>query len=83
MRRVLVKSFIESQFAYSPLVWMWCDKIKLEKNNSVTIHLRNLRILATEMYKTNENLAALIIHEIFEQRNIQYNLHTQTDFQLG
>ena len=83
MRRVLVKSFIESQFVYSPLVWMWCDKIKLEKNNSVTIQVRNLRILATEMYKTKENLAAPTIHEIFEQRNIQYNLRTQTDFQLG
>ena len=83
MRRVLVKSFIESQFVYSPLVWMWCDKIKLEKDNSVTIQVRNLRILATEMYKTKENLAAPTIHEIFEQRNIQYNLRTQTDFQLG
>ena len=83
MRRVLVKSFIESQFVYSPLVWMWCDKIKLEKDNSLTIQVRNLRILATEMYKTKENLAAPTIHEIFEQRNIQYNLRTQTDFQLG
>ena len=25
---------------------------KIEKNNSVTIYLRNLPILATEMYKT-------------------------------
>ena len=55
----------------------------LEKDNSVTIHVRNLRILATELYKTKENLAAPIMHEIFEQRNIQYNLHLQTDFQLG
>ena len=55
----------------------------LEKDNSVTIHVRDLRILATEMYKTKENLAAPIIHEIFEQRNIEYNLCTQTDFQLG
>ena len=55
----------------------------LEKDNSVTIHVRNLRILATELYKTKENLAAPIMHEIFEQRNIQYNLLSQTDFQLG
>ena len=55
----------------------------LEKVNSVTIHVRNLRILATELYKTKENLAAPIMHEIFEQRNIQYNLRSQTDFQLG
>ena len=39
----------------------------LEKDNSVTIHVRNLRILATELYKTKENQAAQIMHEIFEQ----------------
>ena len=108
-RRVLMKSFIESQFAYCPFVWMCGDKTSdnrinhlhkralrtvcndnvstfeklLEKNNSVTIHVRNLRILATKPYKTNENLAALIMYEIFEQRNIQYNLRSQTDYQLG
>ena len=108
-RRVLMKSFIESQSAYCPLVWMCCDKTSddrinhlreralrivyndnvsifeksLEKDNSVTIHVRNLRILATELYKTKENLAAPIMHEIFEQGNIQYNLRSQTDFQLG
>ena len=54
----------------------------LEKYNSVTIHIRNLRILATELYKTKENLAAPIMHEIFEQRNIQNNFCSQTDFQL-
>ena len=54
----------------------------LEKDNSVTIHVRNLRILATELYKTKENLTAPIMHEIFEQRNIQYDLRSQTDFHL-
>ena len=101
-RRVLMRTFIESQFAYCPLVWMCCDKTSdnrinhlheralrtvyndnvstfeklLEKDNSVTIHVRNLRILATELYKTKENLAAPIMNEIFEQRNIQYNLRS-------
>ena len=41
---------------------------------SVTIHVRNPRILATELYKTKENLAAPILHEAFQQMNIQYNL---------
>ena len=108
-RIVLMKYFIESQFAYCPLVWMCCDRTSdkrmnllqerghrmvyndmvstfetlLEKNNSGTIHVRNPRILATELYKTKENLDAPITHEIFEQRNIQYNLSSQTDFQLG
>ena len=55
----------------------------LEKDNSVAIHLRNLRMLATELYKSKEHLAAPVMHEIFEQRSIQYNLRSQTDFQLG
>ena len=92
-----MRSFIESQFEYCPLVWMCCDKTSdnrinhlheralrtvyndnlstfeklLEKDNFVTIHVRNLRIFATELYKTKENLAASIMHEMFEQRNIQ------------
>ena len=97
-RSVLMKSVIESQFAYCPLVWTCCDKTfdnrinhlheralrtvyndnvstfekLLGKDNYLTIHVRDLRILATELYKTKENLAAPIMHEIFEQRNIQY-----------
>ena len=55
----------------------------LEKYNFVTIHVRNLRILATELYKTKENQAAPKMHESFEQGHIQYNLCSQTDFQLG
>ena len=55
----------------------------LEKGNSVIIHVRNPRILAAGLYKTKEHLAAPIMHAIFEQRNIQYNLPSQTDFQLG
>ena len=55
----------------------------LEKDNFVTIHVRNLRILATKLYKTKENLAAPIMDEIFKQRNIKYNLRSQIDFQLG
>ena len=107
-RRVLLKSFIKSQFAYCPLVSMCCDKTShnrinylhdralrtvyndnvstfgklLEKDNSVTIHVRNRRILETELYKTKENLAASIVHENCEQRNTQLNLHSQTNFQL-
>ena len=65
-----MKSFIGSQFAYYPLIWMCCDKTSdnrinylherarrtvynenvstfeklLEKDNSITIHVKNLRI---------------------------------------
>ena len=82
------ETFIEPQFAYCPLVWMYCDKTPdtcinhlheralktvyndnvstleklLEKYNSVTIHVRNLGILATDLYKAKQNLAAPIVH---------------------
>ena len=54
-----------------------------EKDNSATIHVRNQTILATELYKTKKYLAAPIMHEIFEQRSIQYNPRSQRDFHLG
>ena len=55
----------------------------LEKDNSVTIHEGNLRILVTELNKTKENLAAPIMHEFFEERNIQHHLRSQIDFYSG
>ena len=42
-----------------------CQHLKnfQKKDDSVTIHVRNLRMLATELYKTKENLAAPIMEE--------------------
>ena len=74
---IVLKAFMESQFGYCPLVWMfhsrslnnkineihegtlritYNDKSSsfqklLEKDNSVTIHHRNIKILAAETYK--------------------------------
>ena len=76
-RKIIMKTFIESQFNYCPLVWMFHNRTLNNKINrlheralrivyqneelsfqelldldcSVTIHQRNLRKLATEMYK--------------------------------
>ena len=44
----------------------------LEKDSSVSIHNRNLQILATEMYKIKNNLSPPIIADLFEQRNEQH-----------
>ena len=44
----------------------------LEKDGSVSVHNRNLQILATEMYKIKNVHSALIITELFEQRNEQH-----------
>ena len=76
-RKVLLKTFFESQFSYCPLLWMFCsrklnNKINrlheralrvaysdyvssfeelLIKDGTCTIHQRNLKVLALEMYK--------------------------------
>ena len=53
----------------------------LEKDSSVSIHNRNLQILATEMYKIKNNLSPPIIADLFEQRNEQhYNLRNWAQF---
>ena len=36
----------------------------LEKDNSVTLYVRNLKILATELYKRKENLSSPMMIEI-------------------
>ena len=74
-RRSLMKAFIESQFPYCPLVWMFCSRSSnnhinhlqkralkivynddssifedlLVKDNPVSIHHRNIRLLAIEL----------------------------------
>ena len=95
-----MKAFIESQFGYCPLVWMfhsrslnnkinriheralritYNDKSSsfqnlLEKDNSVTIHHRNIKILATETYKFLQGLSPPLMNEIFVERNNNYSL---------
>ena len=45
----------------------------LEKNNSVTIHQRNLQVPATEIFKLKNRLAPEIMKEVFEIQNLAYN----------
>ena len=50
----------------------------LEKDGSVSIHERNIKILATGMFKVSRNLAPPQMHEIFKlkdqpQYNLRYN----------
>ena len=41
----------------------------LEKDDSFSIHERNIKILATEMFKVSKNLAPLQMHEIFKLKD--------------
>ena len=109
-RRMLMKAFFDSQFAYSPLVWMshsreLNNRINslqyralrlvykddessfeelLKKDESVSIHHRNIHCLAIEMFKVKNGLAPTFMNDIFPERNLTDNvaagLRSQTDF---
>ena len=52
----------------------------LEKDNSVTIHQRNLQMLLLEMYKVKYGLAPEIISYIFQSRNNLKNLRNNSGY---
>ena len=90
-RRSIMKAFINSQFGYCPLVWMFQSRklnnrinnlheralrlvfndysssfqTLLMKDNSVTIHTRNIHTLATELYKVAKGLSPKIMKHVF------------------
>ena len=106
-RRVIMKSFIVSQFGYCPLIWMFHsrslnNKINflheralrityddknltfeelLKKDKSVSIHHRNLQILAIEMFKVYNHDAPSILNDIFIRRTPVYNLRDDRYFE--
>ena len=89
--RLLMKTFIETQFNYCPLVWMFHSRKLnkrinrlheralrvaykndnltfqqlLEKDNSFTIHERNLQKLATLMYQVKHKMCPQPVQDIF------------------
>ena len=106
--RIIMKTFIQSQFNYYPLVWMFHNRTLnhkinylheralsivyksenltfqelLEKDDSVTIHYKNLQRLATEMYKIKNHLSPLAVRELFpekvHQHELRYKRHWET-----
>ena len=58
-------------------------KTLLKKDGSVSVYSRNLQILATEMYKTKNDLSPLIVTELSEQKNKQhYALRKNSHFTI-
>ena len=102
-RKMLMKSFVISQFNYCPIIWMYCQRKSnnlinriheralriayndyvsnfnqlLENDDSVTIHHRNIQALATEIYKTLNNLNPVFMKEVFSLKTHSYPLRTQ------
>ena len=105
--RIVMKSFIQSQFNYCPLVWMFHNRTLnnkvnklheralrivyknenltfqelLEKDNSVTVHHKNLQRLATEMYKIKHNLSPLPIQELFTEKVHRHDLRNNRSWE--
>ena len=55
----------------------------LIKGKSVTIHQRNLQLLATKIFKTKNELNLEIMEEIFTFRNVDYDLRNNTSLKIG
>ena len=98
-RRIIMKAFIESQFGYCHLVWMFHsrginNKINriherplritynnksssfhnlLDKDNSVTLHHRNIRTLAIETFKVLHGISPSLLNKVFVERNCNDN----------
>ena len=54
----------------------------LEQSNSVPIHIRNLQLLMTEIFKTKSHLNPPFMKDIFQERSMNYNLRHGNDAQL-
>ena len=67
-RHILLKTFIESQFSYCPLVWMFCSCTMNKKINR--IHERALRIVYQDYESSFEDLLKRDNSLTFHNRNI-------------
>ena len=52
----------------------------LQRDNSVTIHQKNIQALAIMMYKVVSNIAPSIVSELFSYSNVNYNLRSGSQF---
>ena len=55
----------------------------LSKDKSVTIHQRDLELLATEIFKTKNELNLKIMEEILNFKDVNYNLRNNTSLKIG
>ena len=53
-----------------------------ETDKSVPLHIKNLQVLATEMFKLYRNISPPIARQLFQSRNNDYNLRQFSQFEL-
>ena len=54
----------------------------LEQDKTVSIHIRNLQMLATEMFTVYRNMYTRIFSELFCRRDICYNFRSNSNFAI-
>ena len=57
-------------------------KALVEKDNAVTIHVRNIQFLMTEIFNTQHSLNPTFMKEIFIPKNNQYALRNEHPIKL-
>ena len=71
-RKIVFKSFIESQFKYCPLTWMFCSR---KSNNKINrLHERALRIVYNDFETTYEELLS---------HDNSFSIHDQNIYRLA
>ena len=68
-RKILLNSFVQSQFVYAPLAWMLCGKVANKKINKV--HFKFLKMLYDDDTSTYEQLLDKYDEFTVHQKNIQ------------
>ena len=107
-RRLIMKAFVNSQFGYCLLIWIFHDRTLnnrlnriyegalrivyrdktsnftelLHTDNAVTVHQRNLQVLATEVYKVKMGLAPQLVKELFPFSTDECNLRSTYEFKI-
>ena len=83
-----MNSFFNSEFNYRPLVWIFHglsinNKInRLEKDWTVSIQVKNLQILAIEIFKTTKNFSVPLMRKLFHQKVNNYDLRNPYEFSI-
>ena len=98
--RLLATAFINSQFCYVPLIWMFAGKTLMSKvqkidfrtlqvvyntyekyynellilNRDISIHQKHLHLLATEVYKSVNNLNPQFMWNYFNFSTLPYEM---------
>ena len=52
------------------------------KDNSVSIHHRNIHLLVIELCKVKNNLSSELMLELFQTPEVNYNIRSQAYFSL-